>query len=129
MTDHLVGAEVAEDVFSVQSVNNGSPFSPGRLVSVPNLVFACGGAYQLEGTPNKVHGIAGFGRGKLRLPAVLSTAFKIPNKLAGCLSNSTYEINWCHIFWGKPYMMNPNRDISVYLHYTPLLIKPFSIFG
>ncbi|KAI5656729.1 hypothetical protein M9H77_25522 [Catharanthus roseus] len=127
ITDHLTLGELAQDNFAVQSFNGSSP-SPGPLVSVPRLVFACGEAPQLEGTPDLVHGFAGFGRGNLGISSVLSKAFNLPNKFAVCLSNSTRSTGV--IFFGeKPYLVNPNRDLSVYLLYTPLIIKPFRIPG
>ncbi|CAI9093562.1 OLC1v1029093C1 [Oldenlandia corymbosa var. corymbosa] len=126
ITDHLTGEELAQDLLALQS-NNGSS-KAGHLVTSAGFVFACGEASILEGTPENVNGFAGFGRGKLGLPSLLSKGFRLPNKFALCLSNSTRSTGVLY-FGDKPYMTNPNRDISVYLLYTPLLIKPFSIPG
>ncbi|KAH7522372.1 hypothetical protein FEM48_Zijuj07G0131400 [Ziziphus jujuba var. spinosa] len=117
---------LAQDVVAIQS-NDGS--KPGRVVSVPNLLFTCGSSFLLKGLASGVKGMAGLGRTNMGLPSQFSAAFNFHRKFAICLSSSTRS-NGVVFFGDGPYMFPPgNFDESKSLTYTPLFINPVSTAG
>lgn len=119
------GGDLGSDVVSVQSTDGKNP---GRVVSVPQLLFVCGSTFLLEGLAGGVKGMAGLGRTKVSLPTQFSAAFSFPRKFAVCLSSSTRS-NGVIFFGNGPYMLLPNIDASASLIYTPLIINPVSTAG
>ncbi|KAH7522369.1 hypothetical protein FEM48_Zijuj07G0131100 [Ziziphus jujuba var. spinosa] len=118
--------ELAQDIVSIQSTDGSNP---GRVVSVPNLLFACAPSFLLEGLASGVKGMAGLGRTKIGLPSQFSAAFSFDRKFAICLSSSTRS-NGVVFFGDGPYVFLPrNFDLSESLIYTPLFINPVSTAG
>lgn len=111
--------ELAQDVVSIQSTNG---FNPGRVVSVPNLLFTCGSTFLLEGLSSGAKGLAGLGRTKIGLPSQFAAAFSLKRKFAICLSS-----NGVVFFGAEPYVFG--IDVSKSLIYTPLFINPVSTAG
>lgn len=111
--------ELAQDVVSIQSTNG---FNPGRVVSVPNLLFTCGSTFLLEGLSSGAKGIAGLGRTKIGLPSQFAATFSLKRKFAICLSS-----NGVVFFGAEPYIFG--IDVSKSLIYTPLFINPVSTAG
>ncbi|XP_044500571.1 probable aspartic proteinase GIP2 [Mangifera indica] len=114
--------ELAQDVVSIQSTDGKNP---GRAVSVPQFLFACGKAFLLEALANGVKGIAGLGRTRISLPSQFSAAFSFDRKFAICLSSST-RANGVVFFGDGPYVLLPGKDVSQSLIYTPLILNPVS---
>ncbi|KAH9682908.1 peptidase A1 domain-containing protein [Citrus sinensis] len=98
---------VSMDVASIQSTDGKNP---GKVVSVPKLLFG-------------VTGMAGLGRTKISLPSLFSSAFSFKRKFAICLSSST-KANGAVFFGDGPYVMLPGVDVSKSLTYTPLILNP-----
>ncbi|XP_065859314.1 probable aspartic proteinase GIP2 [Euphorbia lathyris] len=115
--------EVGQDVVSIQSTDGSNP---GRVVSVPKLIFTCGATFLLEGLANGVKGMAGLGRTRISLPSQFSSAFSFDRKFAICLSSSTNGNNGVVFFGDGPYVLLPNIDVSKSLIYTPLILNPVS---
>jgi hypothetical protein len=117
--------ELAQDVVSIPSWDGSNP---GRVVSVPDFLFACGPA-TVEGLATGVMGMAGLGRNIISLPSQFSAAFSFPRKSAICLSSST-TANGVVFFGDGPYhVLNPHYyfDVSMYrLIYTPLILNRVS---
>ncbi|XP_062105009.1 probable aspartic proteinase GIP2 [Humulus lupulus] len=114
--------DLFEDILYIQSTNG---FNPGKQVSVPNLLFSCAPNSLLEGLASGIVGMAGFGRNKVALPSLFSSAFSFPRKFGVCLSSSNGVI-----FFGKePYVLLPGIDVSdpTSLTYTPLIQNPRSL--
>ncbi|KAJ9182053.1 hypothetical protein P3X46_006086 [Hevea brasiliensis] len=114
--------EVGQDVVSIQSTDGSNP---GRVVSVPNLIFTCGATFLLEGLASGVKGMVGLGRTRISLPSQFSAAFSFDRKFAICLSSST-NAKGVVIFGDGPYVLLPNIDVSKSLIYTPLILNPVS---
>ncbi|CAN8253835.1 unnamed protein product [Cochlearia groenlandica] len=112
--------EIAMDVVSVQSVDNGS--NPGRVVEIPNLVFVCGSTFQLEGLASGTVGIAGMGRHNIGLPSQFAAAFSFNRKFAVCLTS--LGRGGVAFFGNGPYVFLPGIKISK-LETTPLLVNKF----
>ncbi|WRX20190.1 Xylanase inhibitor [Theobroma cacao] len=115
-------AELAQDVFSIQSTDRKNP---GSVVSVPKFLFSCGATFILEGLANGVTGMAGLGRYPISLPSFFSAAFSFDRKFAICLSSAT-KSNGVIFFGDGPYIFPPNIDVSKNLIYTPLVLNPVS---
>ncbi|KAJ4837635.1 GLC7-interacting protein 2, partial [Turnera subulata] len=111
--------DLGQDVVSIQSTDG---YTPGRVVSAPNVIFTCGATFLLEGLANGVKGMAGLGRSKISLPSQLSAAFSFPRKFAICLSGSKGVV----FFGDGPYVLLPGIDASKLLSYTPLILNPVS---
>ncbi|KAJ4722374.1 basic 7S globulin-like [Melia azedarach] len=92
---------------------------------VPGFPFACGHADQLFGLANGVQGMIGLGRTQISLPAKLSSAKKIQQKFALCITSSTESEYGAIFIGGGPYYMPP-LDASKFLTKTPLIINPVS---
>ncbi|KAJ4844887.1 GLC7-interacting protein 2 [Turnera subulata] len=119
VTGTATSGDLGQDVVSIQSTDG---FNPGRVVSVPNLLFSCGSTFLLQGLANGVKGMAGLGRTKISLPSQFSAAFSFPNKFALCLG-----VNEGVVFFGDgPYVLLPGIDVSKLLSYTPLILNPVS---
>ncbi|KAL9407990.1 hypothetical protein AB3S75_046517 [Citrus x aurantiifolia] len=110
------------DVASIQSTNGKNP---GRVVSVPKLLFVCADRFHLTDLANGVRGMAGLGRNSISLPSLFSSAFSFPRKFAICLSSST-KASGAVFFGDGPYVMLPGVDVSTSLIYTPLILNPVS---
>ncbi|KAM1301362.1 hypothetical protein ACFX2H_012407 [Malus domestica] len=119
------GGDLGQDMVSIQSTDGSNP---GRLVSVPNLLFTCGSAFLLEGLASGVKGMAGLGRAKIGLPSQFASAFSFRRKFAICLSSSTSS-KGVVIFGDGPYNLLPNIDVSKSLIFTPLILNPVSTAG
>ncbi|GFZ08825.1 eukaryotic aspartyl protease family protein [Actinidia rufa] len=122
VTRTATGGELASDVVSIQSTNGKNP---GRVVSVPKLLFVCGSTFLLEGLASGVKGMAGLGRTRISLPSQFSSSFSFPRKFAICLTSSTRS-NGVVFFGDGPYFFLPNIDASESLIYTPLILNPVS---
>ncbi|EEF45328.1 probable aspartic proteinase GIP2 [Ricinus communis] len=121
VTHSGTSGEVGQDVVTVQSTDG---FSPGRVVSVPKLIFTCATTFLLEGLASGVKGMAGLGRTKISLPSQFSAAFSFDRKFAICLTSSNAK---GIVFFGDgPYVFLPNIDVSKSLIYTPLILNPVS---
>ncbi|XP_044502090.1 probable aspartic proteinase GIP2 [Mangifera indica] len=114
--------DLGQDIVSLQSTNG---FNPGKVVSVPNLIFVCGATFLLEGLASGVTGVAGLGRSKIGLPSQFAATFSFDRKFAICLSSSSSS-NGVIFFGDGPYVFLPNIDVSKSLTYTPLYINPVS---
>ncbi|PQQ07634.1 basic 7S globulin [Prunus yedoensis var. nudiflora] len=114
--------DLGQDIVSLQSTDG---FTPGRVVSVPNLLFTCGSTFLLNGLANGVKGMAGLGRAKIGLPSQFASAFSFYRKFAICLTSSTNS-NGIVIFGDGPYSLLPGIDVSESLIFTPLIINPVS---
>ncbi|KAF3434873.1 hypothetical protein FNV43_RR21960 [Rhamnella rubrinervis] len=117
--------ELAQDVISIQSTDGSNP---GKVVSVPNLLFTCGATFLLEGLASGVKGMAGLGRTKIGLPSQFAAAFSLKRKFAICLSSSARS-NGVVFFGDGPYVFLPGITVSDSLIYTPLFINPVSTAG
>ncbi|KAG9153529.1 hypothetical protein Leryth_008481 [Lithospermum erythrorhizon] len=127
VTDRLTDVgEVALDVMYLQSTNGSKP---GKLISVPGYVFVCGNTKILEGLPKGVSGMVGLGRAQIGLPYQIFKAFNLPKKFGICLSSLPRSSPGAIFIGDKPYVFPSQGDVSVYLHYTPLITRPFSIPG
>ncbi|KDP40112.1 hypothetical protein JCGZ_02110 [Jatropha curcas] len=113
--------EVGQDLVSIQSTDGSNP---GRVVSVPKLIFTCGTTFLLGGLASGVKGMAGLGRTKISLPSQFSAAFSFHRKFAICLTSS--NANGVVFFGDGPYVLLPNIDVSESLIYTPLILNPVS---
>ncbi|XP_062105014.1 probable aspartic proteinase GIP2 [Humulus lupulus] len=113
--------ELAQDIIAIQSTNG---LNPGKVVSVPNVIFTCSETFLLENLASGVTGIAGLGRKKIALPSQFASAFSFKRKFSLCLSSST-RYNGVVIFGDEP------RDLLPYtgLIYTPLILNPISTTG
>ncbi|KAL9408007.1 hypothetical protein AB3S75_046533 [Citrus x aurantiifolia] len=111
---------VSMDVASIQSTDGKNP---GRVVSVPKLLFVCADSFHLTDLAKGVTGMAGLGRTKISLPSLFSSAFSFKRKFAICLSSST-KANGAVFFGDGPYVMLPGVDVSKSLTYTPLILNP-----
>ncbi|KAJ4834378.1 GLC7-interacting protein 2 [Turnera subulata] len=121
ITRTATSGEVGQDVVSVQSTDGSNP---GRVVSVPNLIFTCSGPLFLEGLANGVKGMAALGRTRVSLPSQFSAAFSFDRKFAICLTSANAK---GVVFFGDgPYVMLPGIDVSKNLIYTPLILNPVS---
>ncbi|ONI28626.1 hypothetical protein PRUPE_1G152100 [Prunus persica] len=114
--------DLGQDIVSLQSTDG---FTPGRVVSVPNLLFTCGSTFLLDGLANGVKGMAGLGRAKIGLPSQFASAFSFHRKFAICLTSSTNS-NGIVIFGDGPYSLLPGIDVSEQLIFTPLILNPVS---
>ncbi|KAJ4834377.1 GLC7-interacting protein 2 [Turnera subulata] len=113
--------EVGQDDVSIQSTDGSNP---GRVVSVPNLIFTCSVTMFLQGLANGVKGMAGLGRSRISLPSQFSAAFSFDRKFAICLTSANAK---GVVFFGDgPYVMLPGIDVSKNLIYTPLILNPVS---
>lgn len=122
VTHTATSGEIAQDVVSLQSTDGRNP---GRVVSVPNFLFACAPTFLLQGLASGVVGMAGFGRTRIGLPSQFAAAFSFHRKFAVCLSSST-SANGVIIFGDVPYVFLPGIDASESLTFTPLFINPVS---
>lgn len=110
--------ELATDVVSIQSTDGSKP---GQVVPVPNIIFACGATFLLEGLASGFQGMAGLGRNKVSLPSQLSAAaFKLDRKFSICLSSNGA------VFFGD--VSFPGIDPKS-LIYTRLIRNPVSSAG
>ncbi|KAL5541665.1 hypothetical protein UlMin_009375 [Ulmus minor] len=109
--------DVGRDIVSIKSTNG---FNPGKIVSIPKLIFSCAGNTSKIGLANGVEGIAGLGRTKVGLPSQFSAAFSFHRKFAICLSSSNGVI----FFGNEPYVFLPRIDVSKSLIHTPLILNP-----
>ncbi|KAB2625343.1 basic 7S globulin-like [Pyrus ussuriensis x Pyrus communis] len=125
ITRTSTGGDLGQDTVSLQSTDGSNP---GRLVSVPNLLFTCGPTFLLEGLASGVKGMAGLGRDKIGLPSQFASAFSLPRKFAICLSSSS-KSSGVVIFGDRPYTLFPNIEVSKSLTFTPLIINPVSTAG
>ncbi|KAJ4722380.1 basic 7S globulin-like [Melia azedarach] len=125
VTSTGTSGELAQDVVSIQSTDGKNP---GRVVSVPKLVFTCGATFLLEGLARGVKGMAGLGRTKISLPSQFSAAFSFDRKFAICLTSST-RAKGVVFFGDGPYVFLPGIDVSKSLIYTPLILNPVSTAG
>ncbi|CAI9107891.1 OLC1v1007371C1 [Oldenlandia corymbosa var. corymbosa] len=117
--------EVAQDVLILTSTDGSNP---GRPVTVPQFIFACGPTFLLQGLASGTVGMAGLARNRIALPSQLASAFSFHRKFAICLSGSTNSPGV--LFFGDgPYNLLPNIDASSSLTYTRLLINPVSTAG
>ncbi|KAI4364394.1 hypothetical protein MLD38_020490 [Melastoma candidum] len=99
--------------------------NPGRAVSVPGgIVFTCGFDPLTQQLAKNAKGMLGLGRSGISLPSVLSYAFGFPNKFGMCLSSS--RSHGVIIFGDGPYFLQPGKEVSDYLIYTPLILNPVS---
>ncbi|KAF9618370.1 hypothetical protein IFM89_001005 [Coptis chinensis] len=114
--------ELAQDVVSVQSTNGKNP---GPVVSVPHFIFTCGSTFLLEGLASGATGMAGLSKAKIGMPSLFAAAFSLHRKFAICLTSAPSG-NGVIFFGNRPYLMQPNIDISTSLIYTPLLNNPVS---
>ncbi|KAI3913552.1 hypothetical protein MKX01_022133 [Papaver californicum] len=122
ITDSSTVGELASDVVSLQSTNGSNP---GADVTIKKFIFNCAPASLLQGLAKGVKGMAGFGRAKIGLPSQFSAAFSFPRKFAMCLSSGKGVM----FFGDGPYVLQPGKEISSSLQYTPLLINPVSTAG
>ncbi|KAB2625282.1 basic 7S globulin-like [Pyrus ussuriensis x Pyrus communis] len=125
ITRTSTSGDLGQDTVSLQSTDGSNP---GRLVSVPNLLFTCGPTFLLEGLASGVKGMAGLGRDKIGLPSQFASAFSLPRKFAICLSSSS-KSSGVVIFGDMPYTLFPNIKVSKSLTFTPLIINPVSTAG
>lgn len=110
--------ELTTDVVSIQSTDGSKP---GQVVPVPNIIFACGATFLLEGLASGVQGMVGLGRNKVSLPSQLSAAaFKLDRKFSICLSSNGA------VFFGD--VSFPGIDPES-LIYTRLIRNPVSSAG
>ncbi|ERN12345.1 hypothetical protein AMTR_s00025p00079520 [Amborella trichopoda] len=117
--------DVLEDVLAIHSTDGKTRGPP---VSVPHFVFSGAGAFLTKGLTASARGVAGLGRGKVGLPAQLSAKFRFRRKFAVCLSGSSTSPGV--VFFGPgPYVLQPDKDVSQGLTYTPLLLNPVSTSG
>ncbi|KAI4378879.1 hypothetical protein MLD38_016301 [Melastoma candidum] len=99
--------------------------NPGRTVSVPGgIVFTCGFDPLTQKLAKNAKGMLGLGRSGISLPSVLSSAFGFPNKFGMCLSST--RSRGVIIFGDGPYFLQPGKEVSQYLTYTPLIPNPVS---
>ncbi|XP_074319669.1 putative aspartic proteinase GIP2 [Silene latifolia] len=110
--------DLGSDVIRVPSTDGANP---GRVVTVPNLLFVCGHTFLLERLAKGAQGIVGLGRTKISLPSQFSAAFSFPRKFAICLTSS--NSNGALFFGDGPYRFLPRTDASTQLIYTPLIIN------
>ncbi|KAI4345573.1 hypothetical protein L6164_012681 [Bauhinia variegata] len=110
--------EVTQDIFSIKSTDGSNP---GKVITVPQLIFTCGGTFMLEGLAHGVNGMAGLGRSKVSLPSQLASAFSFHRKFAICLGS-----NGVVFFGDSPYVFLPGLEFSKSLTYTPLIKNPVS---
>ncbi|RZC63961.1 hypothetical protein C5167_025735 [Papaver somniferum] len=122
ITHTSTSGELASDVVSVQSTDGSNP---GADVTVKQFIFNCAPTSLLEGLAKGAKGMAGFGREKIGLPWQFSAAFSFPRKFAMCLSSGKGVM----FFGDGPYVLQPEKEISSSLQYTPLLINPVSTAG
>ncbi|KAI3874994.1 hypothetical protein MKW98_019567 [Papaver atlanticum] len=122
ITQTSTSGELASDVLSVQSTDGSNP---GASVTVKQFIFNCAPTSLLDGLAKGVKGMTGFGREKIGLPSQFSAAFSFPRKFAMCLSSGKGVM----FFGDGPYVLQPEKEISSSLQYTPLLINPVSTAG
>ncbi|KAL9410527.1 hypothetical protein AB3S75_044319 [Citrus x aurantiifolia] len=126
ITNTGTSGELATDIVSIQSTDGKNL---GRVVSLPNLAFACAATFLLEGLASGVKGMAGLGRTRISLPSQCSAAFSFDRKFAICLSSSS-RVNGVVFFGDGPYFFLPRDiDFSKSLFYTPLILNPVSTAG
>ncbi|XP_010522713.1 PREDICTED: basic 7S globulin-like [Tarenaya hassleriana] len=118
VTRTATSGELAQDVVSIESTDGSNP---GRVVTVPRFVLACGSTFLLDGLANGAMGMAGLGRTNIALPSQFAAAFSFRRKFAVCLSSGRGVV----FFGDGPYVFLPGIEISG-LTYTPLLINPVS---
>ncbi|POO02255.1 Aspartic peptidase [Trema orientale] len=119
-------ADLSQDIISIPSTDG---YNPGKLVSVPDFLFACAPNSLLEGLASGAVGVAGLGRNKVSLPSLFSAAFGFPRKFGVCLPSSNDD---GVVFFGKePYVLLPGIDVSSpkSLTYTPLIREASSLQG
>lgn len=117
--------EMATDAAVFRSTDGSNP---GRTVSVPGgIVFSCGFTPLLQKLAKNALGMVGLGRSAVSLPAVLSSAFGFPNKFGMCLSST--RSRGVIIFGDGPYFLQPGKEVSQFLTYTPLILNPVSTAG
>ncbi|KAM1195393.1 hypothetical protein ACFX2J_021885 [Malus domestica] len=75
ITRTTTSSDLGQDTVSLQSTDGSNP---GRLVSVPNLLFIYGPIFLLEGLASGVKGMAGLGRDKIGLLSQFASAFSFP---------------------------------------------------
>ncbi|KAL4205481.1 hypothetical protein AMTRI_Chr01g114820 [Amborella trichopoda] len=119
------GGDLLEDVLAIRSTDGKTQ---GPQVTVPHFLFSCAPAFLTEGLTGSASGLAGFGRGKIGLPEQLAAKFSFRRKFAVCLSGSSTSPGI--VFFGPgPYVLQPDKDVSQGLIYTPLLLNPVSTAG
>ncbi|KAH0741468.1 hypothetical protein KY290_034511 [Solanum tuberosum] len=117
------GAEIAEDILTIQSVNgsNTGPESRGPVITVPKFIFSCCPSFLTQKLGKDVKGMIGFGQqSPVSFVTQLASAFKFSRQFAICLSSSPQE-NGIIFIGHRPYLFALGFDASQDLFYTPII--------
>nr|XP_004246189.2 basic 7S globulin-like [Solanum lycopersicum] len=117
------GAEIAEDVMTIQSINgsNTGPESRGPVVTIPNFIFSCSPSFLTQNLGKDVKGMIGFGQqSSVSFVTQLASVFKFSRQFAICLSASPQE-NGIIFIGHRPYLFALGFDASQDLFYTPII--------
>ncbi|CAH2047566.1 unnamed protein product [Thlaspi arvense] len=110
--------DIALDVVSIQSTNGSNP---GRVVTIPNLIFVCGSTFLLHGLARGSVGMAGMGRHNVGLPSQFAAAFSSNRKFAVCLPSRGRGV----AFFGNGPTVNPYTvmETSIFNAFTSAFVR------